>query len=415
MNPTAHATFLLGSGISIPSGYPSTAEITAKLLSRNWLEALDQSKLGIPLTSVGVGQEYWAKAEATFRLIRLLRNHVDQHLALYGHAEASYEDIYFLGQQLLDSLRGEYDNPGLLPWLMDLRSKLSTLDADVDPIFKLGGKPNWHESEKLSGLVERCLEHIQEAVATQLVLRKRKRGLRLLNEFLSASRPSPLRVATLNHDTLLDRFFAKKKVLDGFRSFSQGTEIFDPACFETEDAFRVQLLKLHGSIDWFRYKSTNGDDLAIRVKNGDRDHIKDDAGHDLFRPTGRLLLAGTTNKELAYGSGIFLELMFQFHRLLRDTNLLIVSGYGFGDKGINNRIWAWLEARPENRMIILHARPDELRQNAKPSFAHNMDRHKDAKKFALVGKWMSDCSLEDLIRDPEPQRRLPAQQPTTGD
>jgi hypothetical protein len=156
---------------------------------------------------------------------------------------------------------------------------------------------------------------------------------------------------------------------------------------------------LHGSIDWFRYKTQSGDDLAIKVLSNDQDHVKGKNGEDLRPPLNRLMLAGTTNKELAYGSGVFLELMFQFHKRLKETDLLIVSGYGFADKGINNRIWAWLDSRSENRIVVLHENVGDLRRAAKPSLAFNMDRLKEQKKFAIVDKWMSDCSLDDLRRE----------------
>lgn len=399
MNTISGVTFLLGSGVSIPSDYPSTAKITAELFSKNWLHDRDQSGYGIPLESPLMSQDYWPKVHATLRLLRLLRNHVDQHLALYGESEANYEDIYYLGQQLLDSLRGEYDNPGLLPWLLDLRAKLATVNSDIDSIFQLEGSTHWHEKGNLTKLVQRCLNHIQEAVASQLAATGKMQGLDLFTELMAISTSTPPNIVTLNHDTLLESFLEGKDVLDGFRPFSTGTEIFDPERFERESPLAVRLLKLHGSIDWFRYQDRTGRDLALRVKAADPKRIKDEAGQDLLLPLNRLLLAGTTNKELAYGSGIFLELMFQFHRLLKETKLLIISGYGFGDKGINNRIWAWLDAHSENRLMVLHEDVGKLSQTAKASFAINYQRHKAARKFACVDQWLCNCSIEVLRRE----------------
>lgn len=399
MSKLSSATVLLGSGTSIPSAYPSTATITAQLFSKNWLHQRDQRGYGIPLESPMIGREYWSKVGATLRLLRLLRNHVDQHLALYGENEASYEDIYYLGQQLLDSLQGEYDNPGLLPWLLDLRAKLATLDSDVDPFFKLEGSKPWHERGPLTDLVRRCLDHIQESVASQLAPTGKKEGLGLLDELLASSTSGPLNIVTLNHDTLLECFLEGKTVIDGFRPFTTEADVFDPTCFDSETPSEVRLLKLHGSIDWFRYQGPAGRDLALRVRSGDPSHVKNESGTDLRPPTQRLLLAGTTNKELAYGAGIFLELMFQFHRVLKGTRLLVVSGYGFGDKGINNRIWAWLDAHPENKLMVLHEDVESLHQRAKASLAENYRRHRESKKFAYVGHWLCNCTLDILRRE----------------
>lgn len=231
----------------------------------------------------------------------------------------------------------------------------------------------------------------------------RAEGLALLDEIRKIEAETPLSIVTLNHDTLIEKHFSDEVVCDGFVQFSVGSALFDPAQFDRKQDADVRLLKLHGSIDWFRYKGGNGTELALKIIGGDRDHLKDAEGNDLHVPTGRLLLAGTTNKELEYGSGVFLELMYQFHKRLKDTNLLIVSGYGFADKGINNRIWAWLDSKPENRIMILHANIEVLRLKAKPSFSFNMDRHKKTQKFAIVDRWMCDCGIEDLRREAKMQ------------
>tara|TARA_R110002111_G_scaffold117873_1_gene180175 strand:+ start:92 stop:325 length:234 start_codon:yes stop_codon:yes gene_type:complete len=66
----AKTTVLLGSGISRPSGYPLTAEITTELLSSNWLLGRDQARVPYPL--LGGNGNYSLLAEATSGLIRIL-------------------------------------------------------------------------------------------------------------------------------------------------------------------------------------------------------------------------------------------------------------------------------------------------------------------------------------------------------
>lgn len=156
------------------------------------------------------------------------------------------------------------------------------------------------------------------------------------------------------------------------------------------------LLKLHGSINWYRYKDGRSRDIAAKVTGPDRDHLKTSDGADLGVSQERILLAVTTNKELAYGSGVFLELMYQLHRLLKDTNLLIVSGYGFGDKGINNRIWYWLDSRDDTKMVVLHKEKDVLMKDARASLTIQSQRLKSRSKLIFVDKWMCDCSVADV-------------------
>lgn len=331
-------------------------------------------------------------------LIRVLMGQVEQHMALQLKDASNYEDIYYLARQLLDALLGEYDNPALLPLLLELQAKVPMMVANLNSSY---GRTDLYREPVgvgLQYLLERALLFIEEAVAQQLAMERPIVGLALLDELLNLDAENPLHIVTLNHDTLLERHLAKYGIADGFVQMSTGAERFDALSFEGKPASRVRLLKPHGSINWFRYKAANESDLAVKVLSNDRDRVKGSNGEDLMPPVERLLLAGTTNKELAYGSGIFLELMYQFHRRLTDTNLLIVSGYGFADKGINNRLWAWLDSRPENRMLVLHAKMEELHRKAKPSFSINLKRHKETGKFAYVDKWLRDTTLDDISR-----------------
>lgn len=396
----SRTTLLLGSGISRPSGYPLTSEVTEKLLSQIWTFERDQARSEISLHSPMLGGEYALRTEAMTGLIRILRNHTDQHFAMHGKGQPTYEDVYYLARQLLDALRGEYDNPGLLPLMLELRPKVSLMFENLNAVYGRGRLFDEYESTGLAPLLEKVLEFIEECVAHQLAPRPDVCGLTFLTELLDLNADSPLHLVSLNHDDLVERHLSDHEISDGFRVFSPGIDRFDPSSFDDTIAFRVRLLKPHGSIDWFRYKHpTSGEDLILRVRSGDRDHLKGPEGESMFPTQGRMLLAGTTNKELAYGSGLFIELMFQFQKRLKETSLLITSGYGFADKGINNRLWAWLDSRPENRVVVLHEDIGELRRAAKPSFSHNMDRHKESGKFVLVDKWMCDCTLEDVKRE----------------
>ena len=69
-----------------------------------------------------------------------------------------------------------------------------------------------------------------------------------------------------------------------------------------------------------------------------------------------LFLAGTFNKISGYLNHVFLELHYRFHRTLAESSRLVVCGYGFGDKGINNRIADWMCPSSEStkrKMIVI--------------------------------------------------------------
>jgi hypothetical protein len=45
---------------------------------------------------------------------------------------------------------------------------------------------------------------------------------------------------------------------------------------------------------------------------------------------------------------------------LRQSQSLVVSGYGFGDCGVNSQILQWLFSAEPNVMVVIHPEPDTL-------------------------------------------------------
>lgn len=212
-------TFLLGSGISIPSGYPPTKKITDDLLSRDWLKDFAQRGREVPLNHPASGRNYPLWLKEVQGCVRLLRAHIDQYLAIQGGSEASYEDIYYLAKQLIDSEQGEYENPALGPLFFELRAKVGQL---VDRYNSLDVR-SWIAPEERPGLVallRDVLLYIEEAVVGILTLGCGQQvvGLDLLRQFAERGKAGPgLRLVSLNHDTLLEHFFSEYGVQDGFR------------------------------------------------------------------------------------------------------------------------------------------------------------------------------------------------------
>ena len=111
---------------------------------------------------------------------------------------------------------------------------------------------------------------------------------------------------------------------------------------------------------------------------------------------GPLILIGTFNKMFEYNSGIFLDLLCQFHFRLRVSRRLIVCGYGFGDKGINTQIVEWLYRDRTNRLFVIHPNPDSLASVARGAIANNWrDRLKTA-KLVVIPKRVEDLTFNEL-------------------
>lgn len=78
-----------------------------------------------------------------------------------------------------------------------------------------------------------------------------------------------------------------------------------------------------------------------------------------------LILTGTFNKILQYGSGIYADQHARFHAALSQADALVVIGYGFRDKAINSRIVAWAERPGSRHMVVVHARPEGFATSAR--------------------------------------------------
>jgi hypothetical protein len=48
-----------------------------------------------------------------------------------------------------------------------------------------------------------------------------------------------------------------------------------------------------------------------------------------------------------------------FQQAIEDHHILIVSGYGWGDKSISSRVLNWLESGKENFIIMLYDDPEK--------------------------------------------------------
>lgn len=374
-------TFLLGSGISIPSGMPSVEAITQAVLT--------------PFEYRLDGALFPDATVSSF--LHLIKSLCDQHLAIKGLSPANYEDIYYLCKQLVDFERGEYDNPALLPFLADVKAKSVELQKKVAHNLNTG-LASRDLGKNLTSLADKSLIRIESIVSKALATPEKIKGLGLLKKILDSSLGNKLHLITLNHDLLTETFLSHFGISDGFEPFSEQLAKFRPNYFSAENSKRVSILKPHGSIDWYRYKDKSGSEICCKLLSGEAAYAQNEKGESIDANPKRLLLAGTTNKEISYGSGIFLEILHQLHSRLKRTKTLVSSGYGFRDKGINNRIWAWLESNDSNRLIILHDEKfqDELFRNAKGSLKNNFDRLKESNRIQFIDKWICNIDLEEL-------------------
>jgi hypothetical protein len=61
-----------------------------------------------------------------------------------------------------------------------------------------------------------------------------------------------------------------------------------------------------------------------------------------------------------YIKDLYLELYYCFYKILNSCNTLIVAGYGFNDRGINQKIFNWLN-NPLNNLVLIDPNAEKMK------------------------------------------------------
>lgn len=311
--------------------------------------------------------------------LRRLRGHVEDYYVETRSSRPNYEDLYGLAHQVSDE-EGWRDNAAVAPFRLEVRS----LCADLLP-------PRRSSAHKpLYDLASRSLDFIQTIIASKLVTPAKIEGLELLAALVQSRGSEPLTICTLNHDLLVEKFLADHRIVDGFSPAPiHGVRYFNRHEFAANDC-DVRLLKLHGSIDW---RVLANDDTGIFTTSVDKCKTRDGKPIEVRQDQPRFL-TGAANKLLDYQSGIFLAQLTEFDRALDEHDLIVMSGYGWGDQGISRRLKVWAFGKPARRVVLLHEEPETL-QAARP-LQHSFERLEKDGKLVLIRKWMKDVGIDEI-------------------
>lgn len=377
------ATFLLGAGVSRPSGGPTVEQITRSVLDESWHRGTDERFFPGPEHSYAPSND----AERLQLFLRMLHEFMTDHLRAREGRAPNYEDLFWAATQLLDDETEEWPNPMIAPALLELAKKAKPLLKEY-----IG-----RDRQKFSELLECSTAFIQWAVFHKLAGLKPK-GLDILCEL--SRRVEHLTVATLNHDLLVERqlHHCSVDLSDGFEGGTADYRGFAWCWNSSSNKRIVLLLKLHGSIDWFLCDETFGGNKLRKVASvrGDPEHIRDTSGRKIDLIDAKpLFLTGTTVKERNYGAGVFGEMFAQFRAILEHRSILICCGYGWADKGLNIRINDWLLKSSANKVVILHPNP-EKELSSKPFWHTRWDRYRREQKLVFLPRWLCDCTIDDL-------------------
>ena len=405
---------LLGGGSSVAAGFPSTGELTELVLSGHGVKRYTSGAYYISGDKPPGGTALFANCMA-----RRLYEKVKYY---YLEEEANYEDIFYLAKQASDELSGEVENPALRSFIDELRDDwLSIIEACR--VAALSSIPAGDESpgdhipsldqfssylqatenpdcRDLKSLLTETSLYIADIVWQGLCRESSPEALGQLELLAYACKNLTVAsISTLCHDTHVEKFLRKQGIAlsDGFSEPQNGVNYWNDDF--TSDK-KTPFIKLHGSIDWFRFCRDGGDRYDERIGiplNGDYDHTRTADGALQEALDGRpLLLIGTFNKISDYSSGIFLELRYRFRSTINEAEQMVICGYSFGDKGINSEIIKWYYNKRGRRFVIIHPDRDSLVANARSAIRNKWpewERH----SITFIDKQFENISIDEFM------------------
>ncbi|MBW4890725.1 SIR2 family protein [Mucilaginibacter sp. HMF5004] len=375
-------TLIVGSGVSYVSGIPGIKEITSEIMSgENIGRAADGNYY------FGQGQPY-------------LKNHVSENILLINIVsevitrffdivnvkhEINYEDIYYAINQILDSIYFEYENPAIFPFIDYLKNHESIKDKN------------------LLKIVRETIKYIQ-CVVGQMANYKIKtlEQYNLIPELID--QVNLKNIITLNHDLVLDKYLEANnlKYFDGF--FLDKYKFQNWKGFNDFDNSMLKVCKIHGSIDWYDLHICTKDyedNEVFKIPSNSGIYIQRIRDYDdqLIGPNNgaRHLLIGSFNKMIGYLGGVFESLYDEYRKTLTQSSKLIVSGYGFGDKGINSKLSLWLNLDSAVQMIIIHPSKIDLIKYSRGNFRNNfINENSIHPKIRFIEKKFEDLTIDEL-------------------
>lgn len=385
----------LGSGVSFESGLPSVPAITNLLL--NGVYYYDPKSLG-QFHSEGDTKANLEPMTRAQRLLKLLMEEDTYYLGAvgpyfsgskyaYSHSiyrnMTSYEDLFHLCEQIRQSGLGLTDSATTGAFVdLNLEKAGDLLDGDTR-------EERFISLYKLSCVASSFIEWM---VADTLDSEQIK-GLDLILEMARSKDIERLDIVTLNHDTLVEQLLVKHGIAfnDGFGEIDGDVRWFDDGVYDDRSK-KTRIFKLHGSVDWYMFSGNQYPASVVGSNPLDCISGSGDKLRNFYKVPS--FLSGA-DKILAYNRGIFSEIFFRFHQVLREHDLMVMSGYGWGDTAINFRLMNWLDGDTKRSIMLLYKDPEAL-------CSRSLQLDESYRSFVETGRlipstdYLSNTSLEDI-------------------
>lgn len=361
-------SLLVGSGFSIPYSYPSTTVLNQKL---GVINADDISIHTSGNARFLNGQEepnnWWMRPEE--------RKFIQDFLSFYNtkiltkNNSFHYEEFYDYYKNMLKTENYSQEFTEFINAFMEENNYQNTFHQ---MLFQFNNSYNQLLSQLLSKNIERC--HLCKPYHSS-----HNSFLNLIEQF---SNENTIHIHSLNHDLYLEHLSYSDSIQaemdDGFDELGSPFygELYDKyeryktrlEYFTNRYEKKFRLYKLHGSIDhyWFQI---NGEIEMIKIKRGVGKtelfkEIKTDGKLEYNNDTSNYypdFLSGKLTKIDQYERGSYYPVMFNhFSENLKNSSILLIIGYGFGDEQINHYLEEYSAIENNKIFIVDIKQPDTM-------------------------------------------------------
>lgn len=413
--------FFLGSGCSRPSGQPMVADLTRDMLSRELylMEALDERSA----FRYGLDGSYplWGTLEelqafdptATVEQLVPWRTPAASIQAFLRYIaelpswvqEPNYEDVCGLLNVIAGAIRRRTNDPVINRFLEEHRivDRLAAIAFppnhryfDMDPaeqLMVLDDFVGWLIAKRI---------RISPPLDGYETLASAVRGL--------CERGCKSHFITTNYDCNIERLLKQMKVPfhDGFPSERY---LDDTGCswrvgnhLKFFKARSSALLKLHGSINWYRTHDTLGSGAGIFAVSDPKLPLNDGfkasirlGSHNFTSKHSPEMLRGSMSKAHVYAYGIYAELFAAFEIALARVRLVVVAGFGWNDEGIAARLLRFAHAEGKKLLILDGSQPAPAVVANKWTNSHLSGDFNDGKIVSIHRQHMSMMKGDELL------------------
>jgi len=356
-----HISFLIGSGFSVPAGYPTTTKLNERL------HRIDQSEI-----CVHTSREAWflnGQPDPNAHWMGVEERHLVQGLLEFYNSTVLKSGETFHYETFYDYYITPYLTNSFPDNFREFLENFKRQHKAISDIHHLLMSFNDIFSQLLAQLLTKPIERVHLCKPYH----PNYRAFLLLIEELS--RNSKTHIHTLNHDTYLESLSFTDSIqghlADGFDEL--GSRIYAKK-YEKYASYMVRLrrftnkydepfclYKLHGSIDNYWASFEDGADL-VKVPWGVSPHEI----HKEITRNGHIeyahspadvvadFLSGTTHKTERYAKGSYYPIVLNhFQSNLKQSVVLVVIGYGFRDTRINQYLEESFVNDPSKQMFIV--------------------------------------------------------------